>query len=64
MSNLYPRKTLADLFSNDIPVIRHSKLLSAEECAILEKLIITAEVVSLSVTLTDTGALGVMRKCW
>lgn len=54
-------KSLAELFSNDIPVIRHSKLLSAEECARLVDIIKTAEVVSLYVTLMDTSNLAVMR---
>lgn len=54
-------KNLAELFSNDIPVIRHSKLLSAEECARLVDIIKTAEVVSLYVTLMDTSNLAVMR---
>ena len=44
-------KSLTELFSNNIPTIRHSKLLSAEECARLVDIIKTAEVVSLSVTL-------------
>ena len=39
---------IAALFSNIIPTVRHSKLLSAEECARLVRIIEKTEVVSLS----------------
>ena len=41
-------ESIAELFSNAIPAIRHPKLLSTEECARLVHVIKTAQVVSLS----------------
>ena len=41
-------ESIADLFANAIPAVRHPELLSTEECARLVDVVKTAQVVSLS----------------